>query len=177
MNDPKVYLPFSLLIVWSIVHLSLSVPSFSMILHFPRFLYLSAVLAILTGLVVYYSYKNRFDFDNLYKLTGSTVLFSFVICLAAITFINMKYTTKNCNTSSYKLVGYKGRYTSGLGKLEKDKIKANQWILSILKNDKIETFVLDKDISTDNLVTKTMELEFCKGLLGTEYLNLAQIPK
>ena len=89
----------------------------------------------------------------------------------------MEYTTKNCYSTSYKVVGYKGRYTSGLGVMEKEKIKANQWILSIVKDDEIETFVLDQDISTDNLVTKTMDLEFCKGLLGTEYLNLAQIPK
>ena len=176
MNDPKIYIPFSVLMVASIVHLSLSVPSFSLIIHFPRFLYISVLLAILTGVVVYYKFKNRFDFDNIYKLTGSTVLFSFVILLAGITYFNMQYTTKNCYSSSYELVGYIGRYTSGLGKMEKDKIKANQWILSIIKDDKIERFVLDKDISTDNRVTKTMELEFCKGLLGTEYLNLAQIP-
>lgn len=177
MNDPKIYLPISIIVVLSIVHLSLSVPSFSLIIHFPRFLYLSALLAILTGIVIYYSFKNKFDFDNLYKLTASSVLFSFIVLLAGITLINQVYTTKTCETSSYKVVGYKGRYTSGLGVMEKDKIKANQWIMSIVKNDEIETFVLDKDISKDNRVTIDLELQFCKGLLGTEFLNLEQIPE
>ena len=76
-----------------------------------------------------------------------------------------------------EVVGYVGRYASGLGKIDKKKIKANQWILTIRKNDKNERFVLDVDISTENRVTKTLDLEFCKGLLGTEYLNLRQIPE
>ena len=177
MNDPKIYLPFSVLVVLSIVHLSLSVPAFSLTLHFPRFLYLSALLAIGTGVLVYYTFKNRFDFDNLYKLTASSVLFSFIIWLAAITFFNSHYATNYCETSSYKVVEYKGRYTSGLGKIDKKKVKANQWILSIVKDDKIERFVLNKDISRDNRVTIHLDLEFCKGLLGTEYLNLKQIPE
>lgn len=177
MNNPKIYLPLSFLVVVSLVHLSLSVPTFSLIIHFPRLLFFAAVLSILTGLTIYYSYKKQFDFDNLYKLTASSILFSFVVWLAVITYLNIHYTTKNCYTSSYQVVGYKGRYTSGLGRMEKDEIKANQWILTILKDDKIETFVLDKDISTDNRVTNEMDFQFCKGVLGTEFLNLKQLPR
>ena len=144
-------------------------------LKFPRLLYLSALLSILSGGIAYLTYKNVFDTDNLYKLTGSMVLFSFVIWLTIITIYNKKYTTNNCETASYELVGYKGRYTSGMGKLDKEEFKANQWILTIIKENRKETFVLNKDISHDNLVTKTMDLQFCKGILGIEYLNVEQI--
>lgn len=177
MNKPIFYLPFSFLVVLSIVHISLSIPSFSMILNFTRFLWLSAFLALGTAVFIYFKLRNTFDFDNLYKLTGSTVLFSFMMWVALITFCNAHYTTKNCNSSSYELVSYKGRYTSGLGKVGKGKLKANQWILAIIKDGKQERFVLDKDISNGETVTKTMNLQFCKGLLGTEYLNLEQIAR
>lgn len=117
------------------------------------------------------------DFDNLYVLTGSTVLFSFVIWFALIAFSNKQYTTNNCNITSYEVVGYKGRMASGYGKLEKGEIKANQWILTINKEGKKKTFVLDKDISRGKRVTNRMDLQFCKGLLGTEYLNIEQLPR
>ena len=117
------------------------------------------------------------DFDNLYVLTGSTVLFSFVIWFAFIAFCNKQYTTKNCNITSYEVVGYKGRMASGYGKLEKGEIRANQWILTIMKGGEKKTFVIDKDISSGKRVTNTMDLQFCRGLLGTEYLNLEQLPR
>ncbi len=63
---------------------------------------------------------------------------------------------------------------SGYGKLEKGEIKANQWILTIVKDNEKKTFVLDKDIAEGKNVTKSIDLQFCKGLLGTEYLNLEQ---
>lgn len=177
MNKPIFYLPFSLLVVLSIVHLSISIPSFSLILNFTRFLWLSAFLALATAVFIYFKFKNKYDFDNLYKLTGSTVLFSFILWLALITFCSARYTTKNCNSSSYELISYTGRYTSGFGKVGKEKLKANQWIMAIIKEGKQERFVLNKDISDGETVTKRMELQFCKGLLGTEYLNLEQITR
>ena len=142
-----------------------------------RFIYVSIGLAIITTLSVFFYYKKKLDFENLYTMNGITLISSFVLWFALILFCNGQYTTKNCNLSSYEVVGYKGRYTSGLGNLEKGEIKANQWILTIIKYDKKETFVLDVDISSNNKVTKTMELQFCKGLLGTEYLNLEQMAR
>lgn len=177
MNKPIVYLPFSLVVVLSIVYISLSIPSYSLMLKFPRLLYLSGILAILGAVFTYTSFKNKYDAENVYKLTGSALLFSFVVVLAIVTIVNKKFTTKNCSTASYEIVGYKGRYTSGMGKLDKEGLIANQWILTIFKNDVMKSFVLNKDISQDNSVTKTMDLQFCKGILGTEYLNLEQIPE
>ena len=139
-----------------------------------RLIYLTIPLAIITGLIFYLKFKNSLDFDNLYVLVGSAVLFSFVIWFALITFCNREYTTKNCNLSSYEVIGYKGRMASGYGKLEKGEIRANQWILTIVKDDKKKTFVLDRDISNGKTVTNSIDLLFCKGLLGTEYLNLEQ---
>lgn len=177
MNKPIVYLPLSFSVILAIVYISLNVPSFSLLLHFTRLLYVSIGLTILTGIYVYLKYKDQMDFENLYMLTGSTVLFSFVIWFALIALFNKNHATKHCEISSYELVSYKGRMASAYGKLEKDKIKANQWVLTILKEGKEKTFVLNKDISDGERVTKTMDLEFCKGLLGTEYLNIEQIPK
>lgn len=175
MNKPIIYVPFSFLVIVSLVHISLSIPSFSLIIHFPRFLICSVILGLITGAIVYSVYRTRFDFDNLYKITASSVLFSFILWLAFITFFNGWYTTKTCVTSSYEVTGYVGRYTSGLGVTKKEELKENQWILSIIKEGKKERFVFDEDISTDNRVTKTMDLEFCKGLLGTEMLKLPQM--
>jgi len=177
MNKPIVYLPISFLVILSILYISLSVPSFSLLLHFMRLIYLAIPLAIITGLIFYFKFKDRLDFDNLYVLVGSAVLFSFVIWFALITFCNRQYTTKNCNFTSYEVLSYKGRMASGYGKLEKGEIKANQWILTIMKDDKKKTFVLDKDITDGKTVTKSIDLLFCKGLLGTEYLNLEQYPR
>lgn len=176
MNKAIIYLPISFLILISILYISLSVPSFSLTIHFSRLIYLSIFLSILTASIVYFKFKNTYDFENIYTLTGSTLACSFVLWFALILLINSQYTTKRCNISSYKIVGYTGRYTSGLGNIEKKKLKANQWILTIIKEEKEERFVLDKDISSDNRVTKMMDLQFCKGILGTEYLHIEQIP-
>lgn len=146
-----------------------------MYLHFPRLLFLSVGLAVTTGALLYFVYRTKYDFDNLYLLVSLSTLCSFVLFLAIITFFNQKYATFHCNTASYSCVGYKGRYTSGLGAMNKDEIKANQWILTIIKDGSQERFVLDKDISTNNQVTKTMNLQFCKGILGTEILHIEQI--
>jgi len=175
MNKPIIYLPLSFSVILAIVYISLNVPSFSLLLHFTRLLYVSFGLTILTGVFVYFKYKSQLDFDNLYMLTGSTVLFSFVIWFALIALLNKNHATNNCEISSYELVSYKGRMASAYGKLEKEEIKANQWILTILKEGEAKTFVLNKDISDGERVTKTMDLQFCKGLLGTEFLNIEQI--
>lgn len=177
MNKPSFYLPFSLIVVLSILYISLSVPSFSLMLHFVRLLYLAFALAVVTTIMIYFKFRNQLDFDNLYLLTGSTALFSFVVWFAFIALFNKMYTTNNCSRTSYEVVSYKGRMASGYGKLEKGKIKANQWILTIRKAGEEKTFVLNVNISTDNRVTKTMDLEFCKGFLGTEFLNIEQITK
>jgi hypothetical protein len=66
---------------------------------------------------------------------------------------------------------------SGYGKLEKGQIKANQWVLTILKENEKKTFVLDRDIANGTDVTKSIDLQFCRGLLGTEYLNIEQLPR
>jgi len=177
MNKAIIYLPISFLILISIIYISLCVPSFSMTLHFSRLIYLSIGLTILTSIFVYLKFKKSYDFENLYTLIGLTIACSFVLWLASIILINRQYTPKYCNISSYEIVGYTGRYTSGLGNIEKGKVKANQWILTIIKDEKRETFVLNKDISTNRRVTKSMDLQFCKGLLGTEYLRIEQIPR
>lgn len=172
MNKAIIYLPFSFLVIISIAYLSLSVPSFSLTLNFTNLFYPAIALTIITTIWIYSKYKSKLDTENIYKLTASTVLFSFVIWFAFIVFCNRSYTTKKCEIASYKVVGYKGRMTSGYGKLKKGKIKANQWILTIVKNGKNETFVLNKDILSENPVTNRYELQFCKGLLNTEYLNI-----
>lgn len=172
MNKAYIYLPVSLIVILSIVYISLSVPSFSLLLHFMRLIYLAIPLSLFTGLFFYFKYRNEMNFDNLYVLVGSSVLFSFVIYFAGITYINRQYTTKNCKISSYEVVSYRGRMASGYGKLEKGEIKANQWVLTILKDEKKKTFVLDKDITHGVGVTNEMYLMFCKGLMGTEYLNV-----
>lgn len=177
MNKPILYLPISFLVVVSIIYISLSVPSFSLLLNFSRLLYLALILSVISGFLVYYKFKKDLDFDNLYVLTGSTVLFSFVIWFALIAFINRQYTTNNCNVASYTVVGYKGRMASGYGKLDKGEIRANQWILTIMKENEKRTFVLNRDISNGKRVTNTMDLQFCKGLLDTEYLNVEQFPR
>lgn len=177
MNEAKIYVPFSILFFSCIVYLSLSVPTFNLIIHFIRFIFLSAFLGILLAGLVYFLCKNRFDSENLFSLTVLSAPIGFIVILSLFIFINGYYTTNSCYSSSYEVVDYVGRYASGLGNIEKKKIEANQWILTIRKNDKNERFVLDIDISTEDRVTKTMDLEFCKGLLGTEYLNLRQIPE
>jgi len=175
MNKPYIYLPLSFLVILSIVYISLSVPSFSLILHFTRLLYPAGGLAILTALVIYFRFRQKMDGENLYMLTGSSLLFSFVMWFAFVAFCNWQSTTKNCEISSYEVISYKGRMASGYGKLEKGQIKANQWILTIRKAGEQKTFVIDKDISHGNRVTNSMDLQFCKGLLGTEYLNVKQL--
>ncbi len=176
MNKPIIYLPISFLVILCILYISLSVPSFNLLLHFFRLIYLAIPLSLITAIIVYFRFKDNLDFDNLYVMTGSTVLFSFVTWFALIAFCNREYATKNCNIASYEVIGYKGRMVSGYGKLEKGEIKANQWILTIMIEGEKKFFVLDQDIFDGNQVTNTMDLRFCKGLLGTEYLNLEQLP-
>ena len=174
MNKAIVYIPVSFVVILSIIYISLSVPSYSLLLHFMRLVYVALPLTLLTGLIFFLKFRNKMDFDNLYVLVGSSVLFSFVIWFAFLSFLNAQYATKNCNFSSYQVVGYKGRMASGYGKLKKGKIEANQWVLTIVKDDDRKTFVLDRDVTEGKNVTNTMELQFCKGLLGTEYLNIEQ---
>jgi len=174
MNKPIFYIPFSISVLLSILYISLSVPSYSLLLHFLRLVYVAVPLAIITGILFYLKFKGKMDFDNLYVLVGSSVLFSFIVWFALLSFFNAQYATNNCNYSSYQVLGYKGRMASGYGKLKKEEIKANQWVLTILKDDVQKTFVLDRDITGGSDVTNTMELQFCKGLLGTEYLNIEQ---
>jgi len=174
MNKPIVYVPLSFVVILSILYISMSVQSYSLLLNFMNMIYVSIPLTILTGLVVYLKFKNKMDFENLYVLVGSVVLFSFVAWFALISYCNTLHATKNCNITSYELVSYKGRMASGYGKLEKGEIKANQWVLTIIKNEKRKSFVLNRDITNGENVTNYVELEFCRGLLGTEYLNIKQ---
>ena len=175
MNKPYVYLPISFLVILAILQIAFSVSTFNLMLNFTHLLLVSLLLTAATGIIMYLKYKNTLDGENLYLLTGSTVLFSFVIWLAFISLIDKAYATKSCNFSSLEVVGYKGRLTSGYGKLKKEDLKANQWILTVLKDEEKETFVLDQDIFNGENVTKQVDLEFCKGLLGTEYLTLEQL--
>ncbi|MEM9548211.1 MAG: hypothetical protein AAGA77_19675 [Bacteroidota bacterium] len=174
MNKPIFYISISFVVILSIIYISLSVPSYSLLLHFMRLIYFALALTVITGIFFFTKFREKMDSDNLYVLVGSSILFSFVIWFAFISFLNAQYATKNCHFSSYEVIGYKGRMTSGYGKLEKGKIKANQWVLTIVKDDNKKTFVLDRDINEGRPVTNAMQLQFCKGLLGTEYLNIEQ---
>jgi hypothetical protein len=73
---------------------------------------------------------------------------------------------------SCKIISYTGHYAAGYGKIEKGKIEANQWILEVLVDDKIEQFVLEKNIYQVTDVTSVLPLEFCSGILGTKYLKI-----
>ena len=175
MNKPYVYLPISFLVILAILQIAFSVSTFNLMLNFTHLLFVALLLTIVTSVIVYLAYRKQLDGENLYLLTGSTVLFSFVVWFAFVSLIDKSYATKSCNFSSLEVVGYKGRLTSGYGKLKKEDLKANQWILTVLKEEERETFVLDQDIFDGENVTKRVDLQFCKGLLGTEYLTLEQL--
>ena len=94
MNKPIVFIPLSFLVIFAIVYISISVPTFNLMLNFTHLLALSFLMTIGTGVFMYMRYKNQFDGENLYLLTGSSVLFSFVVWLALIAFIDQRYATK-----------------------------------------------------------------------------------
>jgi len=117
-------------------------------------------------------YRDKLDGENLYTLTGSALLFTFLVIFAYSSMLNRRYATLSCQSASYKVVDYEGRYTSGYGIQKTKKKLANQWLLTIIKDDAPVTFVLSNNIYPDGIVTKRVELEFCRGMLQTSYLHI-----
>ena len=172
MNNKYIYLPISFAVLVSIVMLSLEIPSFGLMTGFLTLLSIAASLSLLISVFLYLAYRSKLDAESLYSLMGTSLICSFIFFLATTSIFNRTYATKNCEIASYNIVAYKGRYTSGYGNLKKEELKANQWILKAEINGQIEQFTLEKDISNEKPVTRTMELEFCKGIYSTKYLRV-----
>lgn len=172
MNSKWTYIPVSVLVLISIVSISLEVPQFGMMVGFWPLLILAGFATTILTIIIYKTYCKGLDQDNLFVLSGSSILFGLVVSFASITFLNRVYATNDCERSSYKVVAYSGRYSSGYGKLKKEDLKANQWLLGLEMNGETKIFNLSKNIFPNNTVTSPVELEFCKGILGTRYLKL-----
>ena len=172
MNNKLVYIPISFLALLSIVLLSLEFPNYGLLIGFVPLLITSIGLAGIFAGGIFIKYRSKMDGESIYALVGISMIFSFIFFLAVVSILNRKYATNNCDIASYNIVAFQGRYTSGYGNIEKGKIKANQWVLKVKIDGEIEQFVLEKDISIRNPVTRTMNLEFCQGIFGTKYLSL-----
>ena len=172
MNNKFIFLPISFLILLCIVLLALEVPHFGRMVGFSKLLLLSFVLAIFMALLIYGKYHKGLDGQYRIALIGNALLWSLVVVFALSSILNRKYATNHCKTSSYKIVAYQGRYAAGYGKIEKGKVRANQWIMKVIVDDEVEQFVLKKDISIGENVTRDMPLEFCSGIMGTKYLKI-----
>ncbi|MFT4534932.1 MAG: amino acid transporter [Saprospiraceae bacterium] len=172
MNNKSIYLPISFAVLASIVFLSLEIPSFGLMTGFVTLLTVAAFLSLLLSFIMYLCNRSKFDRESMYTFIGTSLLCSFIFFLATISIFNRMYATNSCEIASFHIVAYQGRYTSGYGNVKKDKLKANQWILKAEINGQIEQFTLEKDISNGKPVTRTMELEFCKGIYSTKYLRV-----
>ena len=172
MNNNYIYLPISFGVLASIVILSLEIPSFGLMTGFVTLLVLAISLSLSLAITMYFKYRSKFDSESMFTLIGTSLVCSFVFFLASISIFNRKYATNRCEVASYHIVAYQGRYTSGYGNVKKGKLKANQWILKAEINGQIEQFTLENDISNGKPVTRTMELEFCKGIYSTKYLRV-----
>jgi len=172
VNSKLIYLPISIIVIISIVVITFEVPHYSLMHGFLMLAGISIFMASIVAALLYRNSRNKYDGESLYILTASSLLFGFVIFFALFSFVNRKYATFHCESSSYTVVDYKARYSSGYGKLDKDKIVANQWILTVLKGNKEARYSLRKNVFRDNIVTSEVDLEFCKGMLGTSYLNV-----
>ena len=172
MNNKYIYLPISFLVLLSIVLLSLEVPSFGLMVGFVPLLITAISLSILLSITIFLKTRSMFDGESMYTLIGTSLICSFIFFLAMVSIFNRKYATNNCESASYNIIAYQGRHTSGYGNIKKGKLKANQWILKVEMNGQIEHFNLEKDISKGKPVTRTMELEFCKGIYSTKYLRV-----
>lgn len=167
-----IYIPLSFLILSSIPVLTFEIPHYSNMDGFWTLATLAAASAVGSAFYFYKRYRDRLDGENLYTLTGSAVLFTFLVVFAYSSLINRKYATMSCETASYKVVDYEGRYTSGYQMKKTKKNIANQWLLTILKDGAPSTFVLTQNIFPNGEVTKEVQLEFCRGMLHTAYLQL-----
>ena len=172
MKKNYIYIPIALLVLLSIVLLAFEIPIYGLMLGFKVLLYIALFSAFLIGVIIYHKYKDNLDGENLIATIGISALMTFVIVLAFISILNRKYATIDCEVASFEVEAYKGRYASGYGNLKKGEIKANQWILKVLVDGKIEQFILEKDISRNKDVTTSISLEFCKGISGTKYLRI-----
>lgn len=172
MNNKYIFLPVSFLILTSIVLLALEIPSFNLMVGSMSLFILALSVSLIITTLLFRKYHEGLDGQNRVSLIGNAILWSLIIVFPFVSIINRKYAADDCETASYKVVAYQGRYTAGYGNIEKDKIKANQWILKVLIDEEIEQFILEKDISLGNDVTRTMDLEFCNGIWGTKYLRI-----
>ena len=170
MNKPLYYLSYSALVILSVVVISLEVKYLGMTTSAMPLLISALFCTIVSSLIIYQLFKNDFDTDNLYKMVASSILFNFLIFFATLSFFHRKYASNNCNLASYEVVQYQKRFGTTIGIQDKEKIKPNQWLITVRKNNKDYTFVLNHDISSE-FVTNTVEFEFCKGVFDIEYLN------
>lgn len=169
MNKSYFYIPFSFLVVVSIVLIALEMKFFKTMTGLSGIMKLAIGLALLTSLVVFLLSRKKLDFENLYVLIGSSLLFTFVIYLGLGSFLNRAYASNHCESASYEVLGYTPRFVSGAGVKKGEKIKANQWWLYIDSNGKQVQLVLEEDIFEGAKKSEFVELNVCKGFLGTRY--------
>lgn len=171
MNNKYIYLPISFLVLLSIVLLSLEVPSFGLMVGFVPLLITAISLSIILCIVIFLKTRSKFDGESMYTLIGTALVCSFIFFLAMVSIFNRKYAINNCESASYNIIAYQGRHTAGYGNIKKEKLKANQWVLKARMNGQVEHFTLETDIFKGKHVTRTMDLEFCKGIYNTKYLR------
>lgn len=164
------FIPVSALVVASILIISIEIPHFSKMIGFEDLLYLSILLTLGIVMILYITWWGRYIGEDKWVAGGSSVLFTFVIIIGILSLCNRNLSKHNCSTQQYQVINYEPRYSSAYGLTEKEKISPNQWVITINKDNSLVTFTLEKDIMEGD-VTNTVNLEFCKGILTTNYLK------
>lgn len=170
MNSKLIYLPVSLLVLVAIGLITMEVPHYSIMIGFRTLIGTSLVTSLMLSGFVYWRWMGQLRGEDKYVAVGSTVLFSFVIVLGLFSNLNRWMAYQNCESKTVQLLHYEPRYSSAYGKLKGTKIEPNQFIITILDGAVSRTFTLRQAVSFDD-VTNTINLEFCKGVLGTRYIK------
>jgi len=170
MNRAPIYITISFLVVLAVLAITFEVPHYSSMVGFSTLLWCSLVVTVCLVAVFAWLWFGKFRGEDLYVAAGSTLLFTFVVVFGLLSWSNRFLSHQRCDTASYQLLSYEARHSSGYGITESQALQPNHWLVTIIYEGEAKTFTIRQPIEEGG-VTNPIKLEFCKGLLGTAYLQ------